>query len=99
MTQFEWDDEKNRQNIEKHGVSFYEAQFAFADPRRVILADLEHSLDEQRYYCIGRTAAGILTVRFTYRLGIIRIIGAGIWRKGKRIYEKENEEKEDKEQS
>jgi uncharacterized DUF497 family protein len=32
---FEWDDFKNTQNTEKHGVSFYEAQYAFADPHRV----------------------------------------------------------------
>ena len=29
---FEWDDEKNRRNVEKHGVSFYDAQGAFFDP-------------------------------------------------------------------
>jgi uncharacterized DUF497 family protein len=34
---------------------------------------------------------GIMTVRFTYREGAIRIIGAGYWRKGKRIYERENQ--------
>jgi hypothetical protein len=33
---------------------------------------------------------GVLTVRFTYRGGVIRIFGAGYWRKGKRIYEQEN---------
>jgi uncharacterized protein len=31
-----------------------------------------------------------LTVRFTYREGVVRIIGAGYWRKGRRIYEREN---------
>jgi uncharacterized protein len=34
---------------------------------------------------------GILTVRFTYQDEVIRIIGAGYWRKGKRIYEEENQ--------
>jgi len=38
-----------------------------------------------------RPAFGILTVRFTYRAGIIRIFGAGYWRKGKVIYERENQ--------
>jgi hypothetical protein len=33
---------------------------------------------------------GVLTVRFTFRGGIIRIFGAGYWRKGKRIYEQTN---------
>lgn len=87
---FNWDENKNKQNILKHNVSFYEAQFAFADPNRVILEDLAHSQDEKRYYCIGKINDGILTVRFTYRDEIIRIFGAGYWRKGKKIYEEEN---------
>jgi hypothetical protein len=33
---------------------------------------------------------GIITVRFTYRYGKIRIFGAGYWRKGKKEYEKKN---------
>ena len=33
---------------------------------------------------------GILTVRFTYRNQRIRIIGAGYWRRGKKIYEQTN---------
>ncbi len=45
--------------------------------------------EEARFYCIGRTGRGVLTVRFTYRSGdIIRIFGAGYWRKGRRLYEK-----------
>jgi uncharacterized DUF497 family protein len=87
---FEWDDEKNRRNIEKHGVSFDEAQAAFFDPDRIILQDMDHSRGERRCYCLGRVDEGVLTVRFTYRGGIIRIIGAGFWRKGRRIYEEEN---------
>lgn len=87
---FEWDSAKEKSNQEKHGVSFALAQLAFLDHNRVILQDLGHSLDESRYYCLGKVTDGILTVRFTYRKGKIRIIGAGFWRKGKKIYEKEN---------
>jgi uncharacterized DUF497 family protein len=87
---FEWDSVKEKQNLKKHGVSFALAQLAFLDHNRVILEDLEHSDDEKRYYCLGRVAGGIMTVRFTYRENKIRIIGAGYWRKGKKIYEKEN---------
>lgn len=86
---FEWDERKDRENIDKHGISFYLAQFAFADPRRVIAEDIEHSLDEDRFYCFGEVGGRIMTVRFTYRGGKIRIFGAGYWRKGKTIYEKE----------
>ncbi|MCF8062396.1 MAG: BrnT family toxin [Deltaproteobacteria bacterium] len=87
---FEWDPVKDELNRKKHGVSFALAQLAFLDPDRVILEDLEHSNDETRYYCLGRVSGGTLTVRFTFRKGRIRIIGAGYWRKGKKIYEKEN---------
>jgi len=88
---FEWDEKKNLENQLNHGVSFEVAQFAFADRRRVIAEDLSHSHAEKRYYCFGQAGGGILTVRFTYRGGNIRIIGAGYWRKGKRIYEEENQ--------
>jgi hypothetical protein len=87
---FEWDEQKNRDNQNKHGVSFERAQYAFADSNRVIAEDLSHSGHEKRFYCIGKVGKGIITVRFTFRKNIIRIFGAGYWRKGKRIYEKKN---------
>lgn len=55
----------------------------------MIAEDLEHSGGEPRYFCFGRVANGVMTVRFTYRAGRIRIFGAGFWRKGKRIYEQQ----------
>ncbi len=88
---FEWDFEKDLINLAKHGVSFIEAQYAFLDSNRVIAEDLSHSHREKRYYCFGKVGDGILTVRFTYRRGSIRIFGAGYWRRGKRIYERENQ--------
>lgn len=87
---FEWDNEKNSRNIQKHGVSFKIAQHAFLDTHRILAEDIEHSKGEKRYYCFGKVKGGVLTVRFTYRKARIRIIGAGYWRKGKAIYEKEN---------
>jgi len=87
---FEWDNAKDRENLRKHGVPFSRAQFVFADPKRVIAQDLAHSQSEQRFYCFGQVDNEIMTVRFTYRHDVIRIIGAGYWRKGKAIYEQEN---------
>ncbi len=87
---FEWNQKKDLENQRKHGVSFYEAQYAFADPHRVIAQDLSHSEKEKRFFCFGKVGGGVLTVRFTYRGGVIRIFGAGYWRKGKAIYEREN---------
>ena len=62
-------------------------KLAFLDPERVIARDLSHSKGEPRFYCFGETGGGVLTVRFTYRGDVIRIFGAGYWRRGKRIYE------------
>ncbi|NVO05971.1 MAG: BrnT family toxin [Rhodoferax sp.] len=87
---FEWDADKDAENRRKHHISFQDAQAAFAGPRRVIARDLAHSETEDRYFCIGQAGTGILTVRFTWRKSVIRIIGAGYWRKGKAIYDKEN---------
>jgi len=87
---FEWDDAKDQANQKKHRLSFSKAQYAFADPDRVIARDLKHSKDEERFYCFGRLEDGIATLRFTYRRDVIRIIGAGFWRKGKQIYEREH---------
>ena len=85
---FEWDDEKDLVNQDKHGVSFLEATKAFEDHDRLVLLDKRHSKrNEKRYFCIGRVRRGILTVRFTYRNGKIRIFGAGFWREGKTQYE------------
>ncbi len=87
---FEWSETKNKENINKHNLSFYEAQEAFFDNKRIVLSDKKYSNDETRYFCIGKTAeGGIATVRFTIRNGQIRIFGAGYWRKGKKIYERQ----------
>lgn len=80
---FEWDDGKNSANLAKYRVSFFEAQLAFADPHRVIARDLSHSKTEERFYCFGKVQGGVLTVRFTYRSGVVRIIGAGVLAQGK----------------
>lgn len=58
---------------------------------RVIAEDRSHSSSEKRFYCFGQVGDGVLAVPFTYRNQIIRIFGAGYWRKGKQIYERENQ--------
>ncbi len=87
MIRFIWDTHKEIENILKHGVDFKTAKNAFRDPNRCILEDATHSTEENRFYCLGMTKGKILTVRFTYRDLDIRIIGAGYWRKGRKIYE------------
>jgi uncharacterized DUF497 family protein len=89
--EFEWDPAKDKTNQLKHGVSFSQAQRAFLDPERVIIEDVKHSTKkEKRFFCHGFYNDHILTVRFTYRVGLIRIFGAGFWRQGRIKYEEEN---------
>lgn len=87
---FIWDPERELANIRKHGVDFLTASKVFKDPKRKIFIDSKHSKKEERFFCIGKVGNEILTVRFIYCRGKIRIFGAGYWRKGKRYYEKEN---------
>lgn len=87
---FVWDIEKESLNIAKHQVDFMTATEAFFDTSRVITQDEAHSKDEQRLFCLGLIGEKVLTVRFTYRAGRIRIFGAGYWTKGRKHYEKEN---------
>ncbi|MCL2202760.1 MAG: BrnT family toxin [Defluviitaleaceae bacterium] len=84
---FEWDEQKNQTNQKSHGLSFAQASQAFYDPMHIIIEDVAHSKNEPRYFLIGFDGAGVATVRFTLRDEHIRIIGAGYWRKGKKLYE------------
>jgi uncharacterized protein len=91
MWSFEWDDAKDALNRVKHGVGFDEAQRAFVDPRRVVIAvDEAHSVEEPRWCCLGIVDGRVMTVRFTLRGNNIRIIGAGYWCKGRVAYDGEN---------
>lgn len=58
--QFEWDEIKAAANVRKHGVSFELASTAFNDPRRLTIADLEHSEAEERWFSVGCASNGAL---------------------------------------
>ncbi len=88
---FEWDARKNIANHHKHGVSFDEAQTAFADEFGRLLADPDHSEDEDRFVFMGLSARlRLLVVCHCYRNDdVIRIISA---RKANRLEESQYEE-------
>jgi uncharacterized DUF497 family protein len=74
---FEWDLEKARRNLAKHGVSFEEAATAFADPLSITRFDPDHSDDEDRFLLLGATqAVHLVVVAHTDRNASIRIISA-----------------------
>ncbi len=70
---FEYDSEKNRKNIEKHGISFKSAARVFFDYDRIELYDEVHSGDEDRYDTIGDVSAGSLTVIGNLRKNVCRV--------------------------
>ena len=71
----EWDDNKNRVNIKKHGISFETAAMVFADEERIEYYDKIHSVDEDRYVVLG-CVQGILYVVYTMRGEAARLISA-----------------------
>ena len=74
-TLVEWDDNKNRINIQKHGISFETAALVFADEERIEYYDRLHSQDEDRYVVLG-CVQGILYVVYTMRGEAARLISA-----------------------
>lgn len=73
--EIEWDSEKDRANIIKHGISFETAALVFTDEHYVELYDEDHSVDEDRYIAIGMVDKVIYVVH-TFRQEKIRLISA-----------------------
>ena len=74
---FDWDPDKARRNLAKHGVSFEEAATVFDDPLYVDFFDPEHSEGESRYIRVGCSSQKrILVIAYTERDDQTRIISA-----------------------
>lgn len=76
---FEWDSEKSSLNEKKHGVIFEEASSVFYDVNALVIADTEHSIDEDRFLILGMsTRLRMVVVCHCYRENdeVIRIISA-----------------------
>ena len=79
---FEWDENKNRSNISKHGIDFEQAKKIFEDPNLLTYEDARFSYGEIREISIGQLLLTtqqkiiIALVVYTDRNGIIRLISA-----------------------
>lgn len=75
---FEWDDEKNRINLRKHGIDFETAALVFQDDNRLEFFDTNHSDEEDRYITIGMIdkVMCIIMVVYTEREQAVRLISA-----------------------
>ena len=72
MRDFEFDREKSKSNLEKHGIDFFDAQALWDDPR--LLEIRAKSEDEPRYLVIGRIGSKHWSTVVTYREGAMRLI-------------------------
>jgi uncharacterized DUF497 family protein len=70
---FEWDDDKSRANLGKHGIDFDDASDVFYRP--IILHQSDRN-NEERWIAIGSLEGRLITVVFTRRADVIRIISA-----------------------
>jgi len=74
--EYEWNDNKNRQNQSKHGIDFSGAIPVFLDKDRIEGDDSRHDYKENRYWTVGMVFNILLTVIYTPRNGRYRIISA-----------------------
>jgi len=73
---YEWDEEKHRTNVRKHGVNFADAVFALEDEDALTMRD-EDSVEEERFVTMGTDAFGrVLVVIYAWRDENIRLISA-----------------------
>ena len=89
---FEWNPNKAKKNIVKHGISFDEAATVFSDPLSMTYDDPDHSYDENRYIIIGLSTFGkLLFVSYVETNDTIRIISARqLTRKERKQYEQQH---------
>ena len=72
---FEWDEDKARENLRKHKISFTEAKTVFLDPFTITIPDPDHSIDEERFVDIGTSVNGrVVVVVYTERDTNIRLM-------------------------
>ena len=77
--EFEWDNDKAKKNLKKHGVAFEEALTVFGDPLALTIPDPLHSEEEDRFITLGESQGQrLLVVVATDREDKIRIISARV---------------------
>ena len=76
MPTFEWDEEKNKTNQQKHGISFNQATKVFDDQNRLEYEDKRRDYGESRWVTIGKLVNVFVVVVYTLRDTAIRIISA-----------------------
>ena len=73
---FEWDENKNKSNQEKHRIDFDDAKNVFKDENSKVSQDLRKDYKETRWKIIGKIYGSIISVIYTMRNKTVRIISA-----------------------
>jgi uncharacterized protein len=74
--EFDWDENKNKSNNQKHGIDFNDAKEVFKDENSKIAPDLRKDYGEERWKIIGKIYGTIISVIYTLRNKVTRIISA-----------------------
>lgn len=82
MVRFEWDEEKNKSNQEKHKIAFEDAVDIFNDENRIQYTTIKNG--ERRFLTVGHAFQALISVVYTTRELVIRIISARRSKKGER---------------
>ena len=88
---FEWDPVKAESNVRKHAVTLDDDSTVFGDPLNLLMADPDHSRDEERFLLLGMSnQRRLLVVAFAERPPRTRLISARrATRQERRRYEEE----------
>jgi uncharacterized DUF497 family protein len=74
--EFEWDENKNKSTTQKHGIDFNDAKEVFKDENSKTAPDLRKDYGEERWKIIGKIYGSIISVIYTERNKVTRIISA-----------------------
>ena len=92
FTGFQWDEGNINKNLYKHNVENWECEQVYFNEPLIILDDPKHSYAEKRWAAFGKTDAGrMLTLIFTKRGSLIRVISARDMKRKERIFYEKNE--------
>jgi uncharacterized protein len=72
-SKFEWDDNKNKVNIQQHEIDFHDAKLIFRHPM-LIKTDTRKDYGEKRLVGLGLLHDAVVVIVFTRRKDVIRII-------------------------
>jgi uncharacterized DUF497 family protein len=91
FTGFQWDKGNINKNLYTHNVENWECEQIYFNEPLIILDDPKHSYAEKRWTAFGKTDAGrMLTVIFTKRGSLIRVISARDMKRKERIFYEKN---------